>query len=261
MKYAGLEQNSFQKKLHNGLLIHVTPQDHIQRQLFWYGYYEKKFILTWESFVQKDSVIIDIGAHIGYYSLIASKKAVDGHVYSFEPFSVSYNLLKKNIELNHIQNVFPFQLAVTNKKEEKILFISDPENSGMTGFNQSENFTGETEMANTISLDQWVKDQKLKKLDFIKIDIEGSEFNSLQGMKSVLLEFKPVLFIEVFHTLLLRFGYDYRDLYQFLKEYGYQPFLIEGQNRLKPLSSPAEDELIVFLPKNYSFPEEIQIVE
>ena len=261
MKNNGLEQNSFQKKLHNGLLINVTPQEHIQRQLFWYGFYEKKFILTWENFIQKDSVVIDIGANIGYYSLIASKKAAGGKVYSFEPFSGSYHLLKKNIELNHIQNIFPFQLAISNQRDEKILFISDPENSGMTGFTQAENFAGETEIATAVALEQWVKVHDLKKIDFIKIDIEGSEYDSLLGMKSVLQVFKPVLFIEVSDMLLQRFNHDFKDLYNFLQVYGYKPFFIEKPNILKPLLSPAQDELIVFLPKNYSLPEAIQLVE
>ena len=93
--------------------MYVIPSEHIQQQLFWYGYYEKKAILTWEAFIHKGDTVLDIGANTGYYSLVAASKAKQ--VYAFEPATSIRQLLEKNITLNKINNIKVQAVAISNK--------------------------------------------------------------------------------------------------------------------------------------------------
>src|SRR5947209_9606735 len=72
LRLAHLDQKVFIKKLPGGQFMYVNVRDHIQKNIFWYGYYQKEFDLTWISFIKPNSIILDIGANIGYYSVLAS---------------------------------------------------------------------------------------------------------------------------------------------------------------------------------------------
>ena len=88
----------FLKRIHNGLLVAVEPREHIQQQLFWYGFYEKIYVLTWEAFILPGAVVLDIGANFGYYSMVAAPKA--SAVYAFEPEPGNFtNLCAGNVGL------------------------------------------------------------------------------------------------------------------------------------------------------------------
>jgi len=241
--------------------MEVSPNDHIQQQIFWYGYYEKEYALTFESFVQKNSVVFDIGANAGYYSLITATKAIEGQVFSFEPYSIHFEELGKNIGINKLKNIFPIKLAVSDKEEESQLFISDDTNSGMTGLNAAKNFSGQIEKIKTILLDNWMKKQDIQRIDCIKIDIEGAEYFALAGMKDILQNFKPVLFIEIANELLHHFGHNATDIYTLLQGHGYTPYQVMAVNNIRKINTRLEDNLILFLPNNYDIPASITVQE
>jgi FkbM family methyltransferase len=249
LRLTGNLEKVFQKKLHNGLLFQTDPRDHIQKQILWYGFYEKKYVLAWEKMMEPGKIVIDIGANAGYYSLVASVKVHSGKVYAFEPNPVTYKMLLENIQLNNIKNIYPLQLAVSSGEEEKDLFISDIDNTGMTGLSKAENFSGKTALVKTVSLDYWVAQNKIGKIDFIKIDIEGGELLALQGMKNIVQFMRPGIFIECSDELLQRFGNNSQDMFSFFDDYEYHGFRIISANEIQKLNEPIEDELVLFLPK------------
>ncbi len=240
---------TFKKKLHNGQMIFLNPSDHIQQMILWYGYYEKESILTWEHFIQTDSVIIDIGANIGYYTLIAAKKAANGWVHSFEPVTKNYEALQKNIHLNHLTNVTTNAAGISADESLETYYISSGDNSGMSGLRPAENFSGFTEKIKTITLDSYAETKKLSHIDIIKIDIEGNEMNALKGMKIILEKYSPVIFIELINEHLNNFSTDIAEVYAFLKSYDYKPYKIISPNILKPLNTATEGRVIIFMCK------------
>jgi FkbM family methyltransferase len=260
LHWVKMEQRFFQKRLHNGTMLYVSPQEHIQRQLFWYGYYEKKYVLTWERFVSEDAVVFDIGANIGYYSIIAAKQATTGVIYSFEPYSDSFSLLQRNIAFNKLSNIIPVQAAISNENGEKKLFITGSDNTGMTGLTKAENFSGRIETVQAISLDEWIKKTRLKRITIIKMDIEGSEYNALKGMEGLLQKCKPVLFIEISNSLLKSYGVDNTDIYKLLASHNYKAYSISEKQVLKPIYAPVEDNLVVFLPNGFLAPDSIRVM-
>jgi len=252
LSITGNVNKTFRKKIHNGLFINVSPREHVQKDLFWYGIYEKRQVLVWQSLVRNDSIVIDIGANIGYYSLVASKIAMKGSVYAFEAASQTFQLLVQNINTNRLTNVYPLHLAVCNENSEMELFISGESNIGMTGLRKVGNKGTSIEKVQTTSLDEWIKTTELLKVDLIKIDIEGAELLALKGMEGILNKFRPVLFIEI-SSLLGLYGNTSYDLYDFMEKMKYNCYQATAKNTLQNVSAGTEDDLIIFLPEEYSF--------
>lgn len=232
--------------MHNGQVINLQPEDHIQKTILWYGFYEKESILTWEHLVKPDWVVVDIGANIGYYTLIAANRAKNGSVHSFEPVTENYNLLKQNIRLNHLENVFANNAGVSNKQSFEAYYISTDENKGMSGLKPAENFSGISEEKETITLDDYAVKNNLERIDLIKIDIEGNELNTLKGMQKVLERDKPIIFIEVINEHLAKFGSSAHEVYAFLGSLGYKAFELVAANNLKPIKNWQEGEMVIF---------------
>lgn len=229
--------------------MNVSPGEHIQKDLFWYGIYEKNQVSAWQSFVRADSVVIDIGANIGYYSLVASPIAVNGTVYAFEAASKTFQLLVQNINSNGVSNVYPVFIAIYNESSEMELFISGESNIGMTGLRKVGNKDVTIEKVQTISLDEWIKTTG-SKVDLIKIDIEGAELLALKGMEDILNHFRPVLFIEI-SSLLGLYGNTSFELYEFMGRMKYKYYQATPGNKLRNVSAGMEDDLIIFVPEEY----------
>lgn len=259
MQRMGLLNRVYTKKLHNGLLMYVNPSEHIQQQIFWYGYYEKEVIGIWESFLHSHFTVLDIGANAGYYSLIASKKAKQ--VYAFEPSPLMREQLEKNITLNGIRNISIEPYAVSNQNGSTTLYLSSNDNSGMTGMQPAENFSGATEIVNTIRIDEWILTKDSPTIDVIKIDVEGAEMKVLEGMKGLLEKDHPDIFIEIIPSLLEKYGHAAEDIFTYLDMLDYAPYKFTGNNirKVKP-DEKSQHEMFYFMLKRHlpgDFPAEL----
>jgi len=130
--------------------------------------------------IKETDTIVDIGAHIGIFSVWAAKFAKKGKVYSFEPFQENFQLLKHNIELNNIKNIETFNLAIAKKEGKMNLFISTN-----TGGHSIYNLPGHTKEIGiqTITLDKIIDQKNIKNIDFLKMDCEGAEYDILFNCK------------------------------------------------------------------------------
>ena len=156
-----------------------------------YEWNVKKFML--ENY-QNYTVFLDIGANIGTYSILLGRKGLK--CFAFEPSQENFKVLKKNIELNNLQEkvkFFNYGLGKTNCEKEFVF------NSLNTGASHVISNSGEDKNYNIYikSFDSVYKDFNFKKEDkfLIKIDVEGMEPNVLEGAKSFLLEFSEILVV------------------------------------------------------------------
>ena len=162
----------------------------------WYVYYgflnvaHKKLYQMCDS----DSVVLDIGTNIGSVLLNLSNNAKDGLVIGFEPYPTNYSRCKQNLLLNDAENVEVLNLGLGDCITEHRLTIVDPFNLGMTRFDPS-NTSGISVPVTT--LDQFVSEKKLQKIDLIKIDVEGFEYKVINGGEKTLTKYQPKLFIEL----------------------------------------------------------------
>jgi FkbM family methyltransferase len=255
-----LSNKIYKKKICNGRLLYVNVIDHIQKNIFWYGYYEKNTSLFFQMLIKENSIILDIGANIGYFSVIAADKAMHGQVYSFEPVSLIRKQLLQNISLNRITNIHVLPFCVNNENGISDFFLAAEDNIGMSGLQIPENYSGKKLKALSIVLDDWISISELKAVDFVKIDIEGAEKKALEGMSTILQQHRPIIFIEIVATLLIKFDNSIQEIYNIFSKYGYQPYEIIKQNELKPIYEFREGYDIVFVPIEHKLPEEINIV-
>lgn len=254
-----LDEKIYRKKIDNGIYLLVNAADHVQLHLFWYGYYEKNTIALWCSLIKPDDILVDIGANIGYYTVMGAQKAAKGFVYAFEPSSKTYAQLLGNIAANGLPNVEALPMAVGAPAGMQPFYVSGPDNTAMSGLREAENFSGITEMVNVVSFDEWAAANNIDRIDYIKMDIEGAETDALFSMKQTLRRLQPVLFIEVRGRLLQQFGHTPGDIYQFLFALGYTAYDIVNARTLRKAKGYMEGDSIVFAPARYRFPPGITI--
>ena len=131
-----------------------------------------------ENFDIKDTdIIIDIGGHIGLFSLYASQFCKNGLIYSFEPVPENYNLLIDNLQSNDLNQIKPFNLAVSNSNSNVKLYLNDDE-AGHSMFSKS----SKTITVDSISLQQIFDDNNIENCNFLKLDCEGTEYEILQNL-------------------------------------------------------------------------------
>jgi len=228
--------------------IHLQPG--VRMRLFLdsevsYGIYAKNFEmrerLFHNAFLRAGDIYLDVGANIGLFTLIAAHKVGnDGHVYAFEPTSISFQRLLTNIRLNQFSNVSPFQIALSDAPGQVSMQVSldgyDGRNS-LTSPTAGEKFI--PEMVSALTLDQFIQDQHLaKKITMIKIDVEGWETHVLTGGQGILSSAEaPILQIEFSEEARASAGSTSEELYRMLTGLGYRLFSFEAEaGALAPVS-------------------------
>lgn|GEM_PF-2761618 len=145
--------------------------------------------------------VIDIGAHIGCYTLLLAKLiGPEGRLYAFEPNPESFDMLKKNIELNSYKNVTAIQKAAFDRMAEARLYLNGP---GVTHSLRRGNNSRRHITVDAVSLDEYLKDETAG-FDFIKIDAEGAEYNALLGMKNIIIKSSPLKIMVKYAPLALK---------------------------------------------------------
>ncbi len=144
--------------------------------------------------IKKGDIVLDIGAHIGYYTILFSELVgPEGKVYSFEPHPKNFQLLKKTVEINNLTNVEIFQNIVSDKNKPVDFYISKLDSIGNRMFDSNE---AESKIEiDSISIDEFLKN-KHDKINFIKMDIQGAEVLAIDGMKETLRNNKHLKIIQ-----------------------------------------------------------------
>jgi FkbM family methyltransferase len=162
--------------------------------------YEPRETNLIQTLVNNGDVVVDIGAHIGYYTLILSKLVGDnGKVFAFEPDLINFTLLEKNIKINNCKNVVLVHMAVLDKTEKVKLFETGV--SSNPNINNNSDST-ESYIVDGISLDDYFKNFN-GHINFIKMDIEGSEYSVLLGAKNILKNNPDMSIIAEFYPVAL----------------------------------------------------------
>lgn len=164
-------------------------------------------------------IIIDIGANIGFYTLKAALRMPSCKIYSFEPNPDTYNRLLKNIELNKLGNVFPFQQAV-NSIDGVVKFKKDAQ-SWTSHIAVDDEYNSEDLITvDAVMLDDFLVQHGVDLLDLLKIDAEGAEYDILLGARKSLKKIKTIV-LEYHSNELLVSIKDYLEdngFYEILRE-------------------------------------------
>lgn len=153
-----------------------------------------------KEFLKSDSVVMDIGANLGFFSRLAVELAPSGAVYAFEPVPSTFALFKKNVP-----NAVAVMKGLGTKTERKKIFTSDisTDCSVLADSPHADvkniDYSNVEEVALT-SLDEFVEENKISRVDFIKIDIEGYERFAIEGARNTIKKFKPVIAVSAYHN-------------------------------------------------------------
>lgn len=174
--------------------------------------------------IQKGWTIIDVGSNIGYYVLLEARlTGKKGKIIAIEPIPSNFFYLVKNIKLNREKNIIPVNYAISNKNGKIKMIQSSYSNwcSVFTGKVPEILKNKEYKIIDVpvATLDSLVKQLKLRNVNLIRMDIEGHEYQALEGARKVVKKYHPDLLIEI-HTKYLENKTE--KLLQFLKNEGYQ---------------------------------------
>lgn len=203
----------------------------------------------WEDFetsimekkLKRGHVVLDIGANIGFYTLIMAKLVGErGKVYSFEADPTNFNILKKNVEVNGYKNVVLINKVVLDKNGKIRFYIDEGNTAGNSLFRGNKR---EYREIDCIKLDNYFN--KNDKINFIKMDIEGSEGRAIKGMSNLLKENKEIKIITEFYPKLLdgvgeEVNLGARDYLKFLKREKFKLYEIDEKGNSLILSQPNE---------------------
>ena len=197
----------------NNIEWNLNLSEAIDLHIFVFGSFEKEITnIAKKLQLQKHDQIIDIGANFGVQSLQFAKNFNDSKIYSIEPTNYAFDKLIKNLELNPklSKNIYPFQMFIGSKERKIPNYIYSSWNLESKKKKHYKHF-GEkksTEKSNLLTLDEFIVSNKISNVDFIKLDVDGFEYNVLRGGMNFLKEKKPPIFMELAPYLYKEFGYD-----------------------------------------------------
>ncbi len=212
----------------DGLRMIVNTKDLIGWEIFFFGAYEPHTNTVLKKYVRPGDVVIEGGSHIGTETLILSRLVGDtGHVYGFEPTTTSFHSLNENIKLNGLTNISTYELALGEKNGAVGFCLLPPWhcNPGRNGkVVRSDEIIKTT--VNQTTIDTFVQENNLTKVNFLKMDIQGGEMDLLDGAHETLSRFHPIIFTEASPKY-----NDLPKLYEKLKSYGYAIYRIKGDKK------------------------------
>lgn len=178
-------------------------------------------------YVKPGNVVIDVGANIGYYTLLfAQLVGTKGWVFAFEPEPDNFTILQQNMQLNQYHNISLIPKALSAENKTTKLFLC-AENKGMHRLYPSV-CCGEDISVNSVRLDDelpsWVQ-----RVDFIKMDIEGTEYLALLGMQELIRRYKPYLLTEFSPAALFEAGVSAEQYINLLLDLGFELYDVKLQ--------------------------------
>jgi FkbM family methyltransferase len=224
------------------------------------GIYEPVETALAKSEVKPGNTVLDIGAHVGYYTLMFARLVgPGGRVYAFEPEPANFAVLTKNVETNGYRNVRLIHQAVSNRNTKTRLFLADYDLGDHRIYDSGDN--RESIEIDLVRLDDFFGERG-SRIDFLKMDVQGSEAGVLLGMPRLLEQNPQIKIVTEFWPFgLTNFGTDPAEFLRLLAPPGRKLYHVsEELGRIEPADVRQLLETYTVEKKNYtnllSVPEE-----
>lgn len=212
-----LEKNLFRVNENAKLAIREKTFDaYIMWEVFTKKVYERKGFE-----IKPNDIVLDIGAHIGTFAVYAAQKARQGAVFAFEPEPENFDFLRKNKIINRLQNLKTYNLGVNSAGKDFVLYISRSNTAGHSSFPDT---SAEKITVKAITLEEIIKKNKLNRVNYLKMDAEGAEFDIILNTPKFILKRVDKIVME-YHDFSSE--HNHKDIIQYLESCGFEVF-IEG---------------------------------
>lgn len=216
--------------------MNIFEGETLSEQLSQKGYHVQNDINLLRQFLTEGSSFLDLGANIGWYTIIGSMLVgPTGFVHAFEPDDRNMNMLKSNIDINKLTNVYTYKCAVLDE-DKTINFYSNPENYGdhsIASSTYQRCFQVNQDFANPHvihgrSVDSIFQDEieEFTNVGLIKIDIQGCEGPALRGMKRMLHYHRPPILLEYSPAHIYAADSSPFEIFAFIENHKYTPFVV-----------------------------------
>lgn len=239
-KLFGKKERVIKGKYDISYLIH--PDSALDYHIVKHGIFQDWIATKLGNFIPSNGIVMDIGANAGFLTLLFAKKHVSqGKVYAFEPDEENFEQLMDNIKLNSLKNILPFKIAIQDDpKKKQIKFYKrraiDGDklcNRGLSTLEKMSIHNISEYFVKCSTIDKIMEKEKISKLDFIKIDVEGAEYKVLRGGLHSIEQYHPIILYECSTTIdKLSNSKNSLQSYQILKELGYKQFKIVEEKML-----------------------------
>ena len=206
-------------------------------------------LLYLEKLLSPGSTFVDVGANMGIYTLVASRLVGEaGHVIAFEPSAQSFSLLRRNIALNGLTNVIALPEALSNETGRTKLFHGPDPVCNSLGRDLS--WDGDAEEVATETLDDVLRRTSLRRVNAIKIDVEGAEELVLRGALNTLTCMRPAIVFEINPGACSCLGLSPHGATELLQSLGYSCFVVGQRGTAFRLDSPPGYFNVLAIPNN-----------
>jgi FkbM family methyltransferase len=221
-----------QGRLFNGCAVTCNLNEHIQRHVYFFGAYEPIESYLFYRLIEPGMSVIDAGANVGQYTLVAAERVGPaGEVHAFEPVPENFEALAAHVRLNGFSDrVRCNSLALWDREIDLQLNLeaSDQDENATNYSVGAKGAIVRTVASPAVRLDDYASHNSLKRVDVIKLDIEGAELHALRGARQLLETHRPTLLMEINRERCRGLGYEPEEMWSLLSPLGYKMQTIDA---------------------------------
>lgn len=225
--------NPIQRVKRGGLNLELDLREGIDLHVFWFGLFQEHVYSNKLINIPKDGVVLDIGGNIGMMSLVFAQKVPQGVVHSFEPTDYAIGKFRTNMSLNAelASRIILNQSFVSTESKDQVsikVFSSWPVVGSEDKHEIHQGVLKSGDNIPSVSLDDYCSKNALERVDFVKIDTDGYEWDVLRGSKEMLKKYRPQIVFEIGEYVMDEKGITFADYQAFFEEVNYSVYTINN---------------------------------
>jgi FkbM family methyltransferase len=222
----------------NGYALLVLANEDVGRAIYFGGSYEPAETKYLRKAIGSDAVCVDIGANVGYFTMLMAQAASGGNVHAFEPIELNAVLLRASIELNGFTNVRINQCAVGDTVGA--VSLSQSSDSAYSSIHDTQRKPlARTLTVSVTTLDAYLEREGVERVDVLKADVEGAEGLVVAGASRLLSDKarRPhLIMLELYDQNLQAFGSSVSAVQAKMQSFGYEPFIVNEEGEMVPFT-------------------------
>ncbi len=216
-----------------GFQLLVLANEDVGREILLFKSYERPDSDFLSSLVHPEDICVDVGANTGYYTMLMAARVKKGQIHSFEPVPLIWHLLKCGILLNGFKHICANNLAIASCNGEST--FSQAIDSAYSSLIPVGRKAQENQITISVdTLDNYVANRGLDRIDILKVDVEGAEARVIQGGAAIFGSVKKrprVAMFEVYNPNLRPYGSSVNEIVRMMEGFGYKPFFVSKKGQ------------------------------